>query len=137
MFQGVMPLLSRWFIRTALLALIAGLVLAIATAAGGRAPLLAPTVLHLLVVGWLSQMVFGVAYWMFPTLSSSEPRGRGWVGWLCYVSLNAGLLLRVIAEPAVALGPTRGMMLLGSAGLQLTAAVAFVANTWPRVRERG
>ena len=131
-----MPALSRWFIRTALLALTAGLGIGLVTAVGGGAGLLAPTVLHLLVVGWLSQMVFGVAYWLFPTLSSGTPRGREWLGWLCYLTLNAGLVLRVLAEPAPA-SSARTMALAGSAALQLAAAAAFVANTWARVRTRG
>ena len=102
-----MPALSRWFIRTALLALTAGLGIGLVTAVRGGAGLLAPTVLHLLVVGWL-----------------------------CYLTLNAGLVLRVLAEPATA-GSARTMALAGSAALQLAAAAAFVANTWARVRTRG
>ena len=131
-----MPVLSRWFIRTALIALVAGLALAVVTAARGGAGLLAPTVLHLLVVGWLSQMVFGVAYWLFPTLSLEAPRGREWLGWLCYLSLNAGLVLRVLAEPVMAMSGAKTVALVSSAILQLGAAAAFVANSWPRVRIR-
>lgn len=131
-----MPVLSRWFIRTALIALLAGFGLAVVTALRGGAGLLAPTVLHLLVVGWLSQMVFGVAFWLFPTLSTATPRGREWLGWLCYLTLNAGLVLRVVAEPAVANGGAKAVALLGSAIFQLAAAIAFVVNTWPRVRTR-
>ena len=131
-----MPVLSRWFIRTALIALIAGLALAVVTAARGGAGLLAPAVLHLLVVGWLSQMVFGVAYWLFPTLSPDAPRGREWLGWLCYLALNAGLVLRVMAEPVMAMTSAKTVALVSSAILQLTAAAVFVVNSWPRVRTR-
>ncbi len=131
-----MPVLSRWFIRTALIALIVGLTLAVVTAARGGAGLLAPAVLHLLVVGWLSQMVFGVAYWLFPTLSPAAPRGREWLGWLCYLSLNAGLVLRVLAEPVMAMTSAKTIALVSSAILQLAAAAVFVVNTWPRVRTR-
>ena len=134
--EPIVPVLSRWFIRTALIALVAGFGLAFLTAVRGGASPLAPTVLHLLVVGWLSQMVFGVAYWLFPTLSSAAPRGREWLGWLCYLALNAGLVLRITAEPVSAAGVAKTVALVGSAGLQLTAAIAFVVNTWPRVRTR-
>jgi len=132
-----MPVLSRWFVRTALLCLLAALGLAVLTSARGGVTLFGPTVLHLLVIGWLSQMVFGVAYWLFPTRSGAEPRGRAWLGWLCYLSLNIGLLLRVWAEPSTSASALRSAVLLGSAALQLAAAIAFVVNTWPRVRERG
>ncbi len=131
-----MPTLSRWFIRTAFAALVAGLGLAVVTASKPTGGLLSPTVLHLLVVGWLTQMVFGVAYWLFPTQTGPAPRGREWLSVVCYLALNVGLLLRVAAEPrATASGP-RTAALIGSAVLQLVAAFAFVANTWPRVRTR-
>ena len=131
-----MPTLSRWFIRTALAALVAGLGLAVLTASEPTGGLLSPTVLHLLVVGWLSQMVFGVAYWLFPTRSGAAPRGRDWLAVVCYVTLNAGLLLRVAAEPTASASAVRTTALIGSAVLQLAAALAFVVNTWPRVRVR-
>jgi hypothetical protein len=30
---------------------------------------------HLFVVGFVAQMIFGVAFWMFPRYSRDEPRG--------------------------------------------------------------
>jgi hypothetical protein len=35
--------------------------------------LLWPTYLHLLVLGWLTQLIFGVAFWMFPRYSARNP----------------------------------------------------------------
>ena len=32
-----------------------------------------PAYLHLLVLGWLTQLIFGVAYWMFPVIPPSSP----------------------------------------------------------------
>ena len=87
-----MPTLSRWYVRTALVALLAGVGLAVLNAGRGGAGILAPTVIHLLVVGWLTQMVFGVAFWLFPKFSTDLPRGREWLGWLTYLTLNLGLL---------------------------------------------
>ncbi len=130
-----MPRLTRWFVRAALLALLSGLGFAAWDAATGRAPLLDPTVLHLLVVGWLTQMVFGVAFWLFPRHSPERPRGRVWLGWLTFGALNLGLLARLIAEPAPTLAG-RGALLLASGLLQTAAAAGFVLNTWPRIRER-
>jgi hypothetical protein len=34
-----------------------------------------PVYLHLFMIGWVTQMIFGVAYWMFPRVSKENPRG--------------------------------------------------------------
>lgn len=117
------------------MALVAGLGLGAWAAASGRSALLDPTVLHLLVVGWLTQMVFGVAFWLFPRYAPGRPRGRIGLGWLTFASLNLGLVARLVAEPWPAL-PGRAPLLLASGLLQTFAAIGFVLNTWPRVRER-
>lgn len=95
-----------------------------------------PTYLHLLIVGWLTQLIFGVAFWLFPKYSSAKPRGSERLGWASFVLLNVGLLLRLLAEPRAMLGGEAGGLLIVSAIVQLLAGWAFVANTWPRVRER-
>ncbi len=139
-----MPVLTRWFVKTSLVYFVAALVLGIAQAAQAPlrlAPGLAvagPVYVHLLVVGWITQMIFGVAYWMFPKYSKETPRGSDRLAILSYLSLNAGLLLRVIAEPAATLRPGTGFgPALGlSAALQWLGGMAFVVNTWTRVKER-
>jgi hypothetical protein len=135
------PTLTRWFIKSAMLYLIVALILSVAmqSAVVGRLPLLRaiwPTYLHLLVVGWLTQLIFGVAFWMFPKHALRPPRGSEWLGWATFALLNAGLILRLIAEPLHGLGHRYPLLLVASAVTQLLAGWAFVANTWPRVRER-
>jgi heme/copper-type cytochrome/quinol oxidase subunit 1 len=98
--------------------------------------LLWPTYLHLLVLGWLTQLIFGVAFWMFPRRSAKEPHSSELLGWTSYWLLNAGLVLRVVGEPALALGARTGPILVVAALLQLGAGWVFVFNTWPRVKER-
>ncbi len=97
-----------------------------------------PVYVHLLVMGWATQMIFGVAYWMFPRPAPEHGVGHPSVGWICFATLNGGLLLRAAAEPAGAIHPTPlwGAVLLVAALLQLVAAVAFVALTWRRVAAR-
>jgi heme/copper-type cytochrome/quinol oxidase subunit 1 len=95
-----------------------------------------PTYLHLLVVGWLTQLIFGVAFWLFPKYSSAKPRGSERLGWTSFVLINLGLLLRLWGEPLALLGGSAAGVLVASAIAQLLAGWAFVANTWPRVRER-
>jgi len=138
-----MPPLTRWFVRCALvwllLALAGGLLLASGVAAripGTDVVLPYPTYLHLITVGWLTNLIFGVAFWMFPRFTADHPRGSDALGWVSYAGLNAGLLCRLVGEPAQLAGaPGHGWLLL-SAGLQLLGAWAFVLNTWPRVKAK-
>ena len=131
-----MALVVRWYLRTALvmfvLALAAGMLQALGVAG------LTPVYFHLLMVGWVTQLIFGVGFWMFPKYSAERPRGSEALGWACYGLLNTGLLLRVAAEPwqSMAPGPLPGVLLAVSAGLQWLAGMAFVVNTWPRLKER-
>ncbi len=77
-------------------------------------------------------------HWMFPKYSQDRPRGRERLIWGVYFALNTGLLLRFVAEPLLTAGYQGpwGEILVVSAGLQWLAGVAFVVNTWPRVKER-
>ncbi len=139
-----MPLLTRYFIKASLICLVAALLVGGASLA--RAPLglpawvglLQPVYYHLLMVGWVTQMIFGVAYWMFPKFTKTQPRRSIPLGWVTFFTLNAGLLLRVIGEPLVTLHPAAGLgwMLVLSAVLQWIAGVGFIVNTWARVKER-
>ncbi|RMH01108.1 MAG: hypothetical protein D6706_02420 [Chloroflexi bacterium] len=140
-----MPTLTRWFLKSAFLYLVGALLLGVLLAANPLFPLpdfirfMGPVYFHLFMVGWISQMIFGVVYWMFPIVGRENPRGNELLGWLTYICLNAGLLLRVVGEPAVALRPGTGVgwVLVISAVLQWLGGLFFVLNSWQRVRERG
>ena len=60
------------------------------------------------------------------------------LGWAAFAALNAGLLLRALAEPiyGVRADPMWGWALVLSAGLQWAAGLAYVAGIWGRVKER-
>jgi hypothetical protein len=137
-----MPTLSRWFVRSGMFYLVAALMVGVPLVAGpalgvpGEIRLLWPTWIHALTVGWLTQLIFGVAYWMFPRYSRERPRGSGALGWWTFALLNLGLFLRVIFEPLATFGFPAGAWLVLSALLQLAAGVAFAFNTWPRTGER-
>ena len=139
-----MPPLTRWLVRTALVCFVAGLLLGVAMQVRGAReafPLLAaawPGYVHLLTVGWVTQLIMGVAFWLFPRTDRSRPAPPAWLGWTGYVLLNLGLLLRLAAEPAAMLDaatPLRRLLPL-SALLQLAGACCFALLLWPRVRER-
>lgn len=137
-----MPSLTRWYIKSALIYLIAALLLAVVLALPFDLPAFVrymnPAYFHLFLVGWVTQMIFGVIYWMFPIIIRSQPRGNERLGWVSFILLNAGLLLRVIGEPLTATNPKAGYgwFLAISALLQWLAAVIFVFLAWPRVKER-
>lgn len=136
-----MPPLTRWMLKTSLvylfLALLVGILQGLRPYLSAALPFFRtpePVRVHLFVVGWLTLLIFGVVFWMFPKYSQSKPRGHEWLGWLAYGLLNAGLVLRVIGESAGQPGTFFGWLLVVSAVLQWLAALAFIANTWPRVK---
>ncbi|MBE2272255.1 MAG: hypothetical protein IAE80_28730 [Anaerolinea sp.] len=136
-----MPLLARAYIKAGLLHFAAALVLGVLVAAQPQfqlSPALRPVYLHLLIVGWITQLIIGVAYWMFPKRSKDQPRGSIRLGWIVFALLNLGLILRAVGEPLHALQPGSfsGALLAVSAVLQVTAGWLFIANTWGRVKER-
>lgn len=131
-----MPLITRTFIKTAMiyfaLALSLGILLALGMSNGYF-----PVYIHLLVFGWLTQLIFGVIYWMFPKYSKELPRGHDVLSWIAYGTLNIGLILRAIAEPLQSsTNNVFGALLVASAILQWLAGIAFIANTWQRVKEK-
>lgn len=154
-----MPTITRLFIKTALLYLLSALILETVSAFQGGAAWHAVTIVqfHLLAVGWLTQMVFGVGYWLFPmrlpldrrdVLVEKSPtadrmlrrpsRGPQWPLAIAYAFLNVGLIARAICEPLFAAGrlPHGGGILAASGGLQFAAAALFTWQVWPRIRER-
>lgn len=138
-----MPRVTRWFLRSAIAYLVMGLVLGVANAGlplGMPIPqrALFPLYVHLLAVGWITQLIFGVAYWMFPRYSKEQVYGHVKLVWWAFALLNAGLALRAIGEPAHAYDPrppTAVLMAL-SALLQGLGGLAFVVTIWPRIKER-
>ena len=132
-------------VRTSLIQLFAGLSLGglLLANAGLGSPLAVPPLgavhAHLVFVGWLLQFAIGIAYWLLPRrrtpaspLAYSER-----VAFTGYVLLNVGLIVRVIVEPAIALGnASLGGFLLLSALFQTGAGAIFVAQLWGRARLR-
>jgi hypothetical protein len=139
-----MPPLIRWYLKAALLYLVTALAVGTAIAGGPAFGLpafvwlLSPTFLHLFVVGWVTQLIFGIALWMFPKESIQRPRGNENVAWLIFILLNSGLLLRAVAEPMNSFSPGSfwGWLLAISAILQWAAGIAFTYQAWQRVKVR-
>lgn len=139
-----MPKLTRWFLKLSLVSFILAVLLGMLLAARallnlpGFISTLSPVYFHLFMFGWVTQLIFGIVFWMFPKYSRVKPRGSDSLGWVVFWLLNAGLAMRVIAEPAQVLNPSPlwGWVLATSAVLQWLAGMFFVVNTWGRVKER-
>jgi cbb3-type cytochrome oxidase subunit 1 len=139
-----MPPLTRLFVKSALAYFIAALMVGSVFALPSPSALppiinaLRPVYFHLFMVGWVTQLIFGVAFWMFPKLSRTQPRGSERLAWATYWLLNVGLWLRVAGEPLNSVQPGNlwAWLLPLSATLQWLAGLCFVLNTWPRVKEK-
>ncbi len=140
-----MPTVSRAFIKSALLFMLAALLVALLVTAPSSWGLptwtdqLRTTHIHLFVVGWITQIIFGVALWFFPKWSREQPRGPEWIGWSCFGALNLGLILRAVTETATvagAVGIGWSWTTTIAALLQFVAALLFVVAIWPRVEGR-
>jgi len=132
-----MPQPTRAFVKASLIYLLFGLSAGILQQINWPLPLhLFPTYLHLLTFGWLSQLIFGVALWMFPAYTREQPRGPLWLGWSTFFALNLGMLLRLLFEPLQSIRPTPlgESMLIVSAVLQWIAGLTFFMSIWPRIK---
>lgn len=131
-----MPTLSVWCVRMALLYLGLGFTLGalmLSSTAIGFAPSilrLRPLHAEILMLGWMAQLAFGVAYWILPRLPGGRTRGSEPLAWLSLILLNVGIL-------AVGLGQTFNapttISVLGRVAEAL-AVCAFAMQAWPRAR---
>lgn len=144
-----MPTLSRYFIKIGLIylvvALLMGTIMRLQSIMNlpSQIQLLRPVYLHLIFIGWVTQIIMGVGYWMFPKLSREKPRGNERIGWAVLILLNVGLILRSISEPGIlisgdneALKASFAWMLAFASMLLLGAGWLFIFNTWGRIKER-
>lgn len=141
-----MPIETRLFVKTSLVWLCATFALGASMLASKALALSLPydfsaVHAHMGFVGWLVNLVMGIALWFLPANREKFPANRGrypapTVRWI-YAMLNVGLILRVVFEPALdKSGPTTllsGIILI-SVILQLAAIVIFATIAWARVR---
>ena len=133
--------IHRWFIRSALTWLLTGsllgswLLIVKALGEGSYPYALLPIHTHVLTVGFLLNLIMGVAFWMFPKDTSVDRTRQAHallprVAWVC---LQSGLLLRIAGEPWPD-APLGRIALIGSAVLTPLAIISFVVAAWRRVR---
>jgi len=141
-----MPYQSRLFVKTGLICLalsfVLGAVLLLLEAAGRPVPyVIAIEHGHLGEVGWLVNIVIGIALWMLPLNRERFPATAGRypsaLVYACFCLLNGGLALRLLAEPWFQLAgrpPLAALALALSALAQPAAIALFVYIAWQRVR---
>ncbi|HEX8805401.1 MAG TPA: hypothetical protein VF741_00575 [Candidatus Aquilonibacter sp.] len=138
-----MPLESRIFVKTSVLALILtfawGATMAFAEATGHPfAPVWAIGHAHLAFIGWLVNLVIGIALWMLPLNRDAFPLTQGrypsWLPYVVYLCLNVGLVMRICSEPFVSSSQLAAFGLGTSAALQVLAIVLFGIVAWLRTR---
>lgn len=138
-----MPLESRLFVKTSVIALVLtfawGAVMAVEESMGHPVtPIWAVEHAHLAFVGWLVNLVVGIALWMLPLARATYPQTQGRypraLPYVAYVCLNVGLVMRIVSEPYVAQSATAAVALGTSAVLQVSAIALFAAVAWVRTR---
>jgi len=153
-----MPITSRVFVKASLVYLGLGAVLGALLLINRWIPLGATVaslrVVHVefLVMGWVTQFIVGVAWWLFPPLAISSAsaaagpvrRGQAQRGseplfWATFAFLNAGILLHAVVGPLYSRTENEvlGFLVSLSGLFVLVAALSFVLNMWRRVREPG
>lgn len=131
-----MPKLSISFIRTALIYLLLGF-----TAGGllliqkginfeSRIWILLPIHIEWMIMGWVFQLVMGVAFWILPRFSNPPVRGNVITAIFAYFILNFGIVI-IFMVNLFRLNET--LELIGRIS-EAIAVILFVIHAWPRVR---
>ncbi len=134
-----MPKIARIFIKTGLLFFLASLLAGIALEVDSWSfPALMPLFWHMLMVGWITQIIFGVSIWMFPGRTRDKGFRVYYWSWLTYILLNTGLALRIIAEPLIALSGHEFWDILAvlSAAFQCASGITYIIDMWPRIQSK-
>ena len=129
-----MPLLSRLFIRSALIYLGLGFTLGALLLANKGVPFspqiwnFLPSHMEFLLPGWFLQLAFGVAYWILPRLNQTARRGSAAPAWISFGLLNLGIWLVVAGSLSVSWLEPAGRV------AEAIGAATFIAANWRRVK---
>ena len=129
-----MPRVSAWFVRAALCHLVVGFSIGAVLLASKGIPLafdawpLRPAHIEMLLVGWMIQLVMGVAVWIFPRfVLHRAPRRSALTAWIAFALLNTGVLLACLG----------GVLLAAGRMIEIGAAASFAVHLWGRVSPAG
>lgn len=129
-----MPRVSAWFVRASLCHLVFGFTVGAGLLADKAAPF-APALwalraahIEALLIGWMVQLVMGVALWIFPRFALRRtPQRSAVTAWMAFALLNTGVVCVVFGG---------GWAVVGRVG-EIAAAASFVAHLWGRVSPAG
>ncbi|MTI87851.1 MAG: cbb3-type cytochrome c oxidase subunit I [Balneolaceae bacterium] len=134
-----MPLITRLFLKTGLIFFVVSLLLGIIQQIDAlTVAALVPLFWHMLMVGWITQVIIGVSLWMFPGRIKDEKFHNQRWAWITYFLLNIGLILRVVSEPMLEVSGAWGwkITLAISAVLQFMALLSYIREIWPRIMSK-
>ena len=136
-----MPRITRWFIKSGIIYLFLGILLAFLSELPfiQSGSLLLPVYWHMIVIGWVTQVIMGVSIWMFPRKRRDRKKTETFFSVASFFSLNAGLLIRFLCEPFIpffAENPLAIFVISLSIILQLIGVLFYVAEIWPRVQSK-
>jgi len=122
-----MPIATRIFIFFGFFFLIVGVAL---WGLSWKYAFLFPLSLHFITLGWITNLIFGVAFWMFP-----KPWRKYRSPYITLALFNAGNFLR-ISEVFISKSPTKILFIL-SVILQFISCIIFAFHIWNRIGEGG
>ncbi len=129
-----MPIVTRFFIKTGFIWLVISMIF---YGFQQIEPTFRVAYHHSIGLGWVTQMIIGVGIWMFPRWSNELPKGPMWLWWLSYVTLNSGLVLRLVSEYYLVRIPNIFSPLLIFSGVLLwIATMAAIIGMWKRIKFR-
>lgn len=133
-----MPPITRWFIKSGMIYFILGITLAFVAELPfvNTGALLLPVYWHMLVLGWITQLIMGVSIWMFPRKKHQRETIQTIPAVSAFWFLNSGLLLRFLSEPFIPLfkEDLRMTFLVVLSSLLIFLSVVFyLVEIWPRV----
>ena len=134
-----MPRLSVWMIRASLVYLLVGFTfggLILFHKGLSLSPVLwrlLPAHIEFLMIGWIIQLVAGVAFWILPRFSRAPRRGNVRLAWIAFGLFNFGLWMSSFGP----LLSTAAWLPFLAKVLQAGAATALVLHAWPRIKPSG
>lgn len=136
-----MPRITRFFIKSGIIYFLFGISLSLIAELPSvqTGNLLLPVYWHMLVIGWITQVIMGVSLWMFPRKQRGKRKEDSIPAVASFWLLNSGLILRFCSEPFLTVfndSAWVASITVTSSLLQASAFVFYAVEIWPRVRTK-
>jgi cbb3-type cytochrome oxidase subunit 1 len=133
-----MPRLSQWMIRAALLYLLLGFTFGALLLTHKGIPLhpalwsWLPAHIEFLLMGWIVQLIMGVAFWILPRFWQKPVRPYESFAQIAFLLLNVGIWL-VVAATTFRAGQN---LLIAGRLVEMSAVLFFALHAWKRLVSR-